>query len=177
MSYNFNEDWFSQNRDAFHLFLSVFQGRECRLLEIGSYEGRSAVWMLENIMRHENSYLVCIDTEERPNLRTNLEATGRMRQVDLRIGYSKDVLKTLAPNSFDFIYIDGCHNQVEVLEDAVLSFRLAKVGALICFDDYQLDSPEYGTPKISIDTFFKIYKNKLCLLGTSWSIWFQKTAD
>ena len=39
-------------------------------------------------------------------------------------------------NFFDLIYIDGMHYSQNVLFDAVSSFKLAKEGGVIIFDDY-----------------------------------------
>jgi len=135
---------------------------------------------LENIAINENAHLVCIDAFEQPNLKDNLEASGRANRADVRIGLSRDVLRNLAPNSFDFIYIDGYHGQVEVLEDAVLSFRLAKLGCLICFDDYLWDDPVHnadGTPKIAIDAFTVIYRRKIEISEYGRQVWIRKLSD
>ena len=41
-----------------------FKDQEVFGLEIGSFEGRSAIWLLENILTHSNSHLTCVDTFE-----------------------------------------------------------------------------------------------------------------
>jgi hypothetical protein len=45
--------------------------------------------------------------------------------------------------AYDFIYVDGAHSTIDVLEDAVLSFLLAKPGAIIAFDDYLWNDPQH----------------------------------
>ena len=47
------------------------------------------------------------------------------------------VLRRLPLESFDIIYIDGSHAVNDVLEDAVLSFRLLKPEGILIFDDYR----------------------------------------
>src|SRR5438034_34500 len=37
-----------------------------RVLEIGSYEGRSAVWLLEHVLTHSDSELTCVDIFSQP---------------------------------------------------------------------------------------------------------------
>ena len=50
--YDSSEDWFSHNIPQFEPFLGHLKGKPCRLLEIGTYEGRSALWLAENIATH-----------------------------------------------------------------------------------------------------------------------------
>lgn len=64
-------------------------------------------------------------------------------------------------NYFDFIYVDGSHRAPDVLCDAVLGFKLPKVGGFMAFDDYlQAERAwlPYGTdplrcPKPAIDAY------------------------
>ena len=49
---------------------------------------------------------------------------------------SQVVLRRLPLETYDIIYIDGSHATSDVLEDAVLSYRLLKPGGLLIFDDY-----------------------------------------
>ena len=53
MDYEFTEDWFSENNPEkvvrqFDEFLSKFKDKPSTFLEIGSFEGMSTIWMLEN---------------------------------------------------------------------------------------------------------------------------------
>jgi predicted O-methyltransferase YrrM len=90
------------------------------------------------------------------------------------------VLRKLEFSQFDFIYVDGHHGQVEVMEDAVLSFRLARRGSIICSDDYLWDDPRFnkdGTPKLSLDAFLKIYEKKIAVLELGNQVWIRKMTD
>jgi predicted O-methyltransferase YrrM len=65
---------------------------------------------------------------------------------------------------FDFIYIDGSHESPDVLCDAVLAFKLLKLGGVMVFDDYiwhHEDRDLYRCPKMAIDSFATIYWRKL----------------
>lgn len=178
--YEFNHDWFSDKIPIFEKHLSHLRERPSAALEIGTYEGRSAVWLLDNILTHEDSRLLCVDIREQPNLRSNLLHSSGRHKVKVVIGKSGRVLRKLNLAQFDFIYVDGNHGQVEVLEDAVLSFRLAKAGAVICFDDYLWDDPQFnqhGTPRISLDAFLKIYERKISVLELGYQVWIRKLHD
>lgn len=49
--YKFTEDWFSGNIPLWTEVLAPFKGKpDIHYLEIGVWEGRSAIWVLENIL-------------------------------------------------------------------------------------------------------------------------------
>ena len=180
MAYTFDHDWFSWNIPSFERFLLPRKGKPIHAMEVGSHEGRSAVWMLENVLTHPEAKLTCIDYKEDPHLAPNLAATGAASKVDVRIGYSRDVLSATPYGVFDVAYIDGSHWACDVLEDAVLAFRRLKVGGIIAFDDYLWDDPafdEHGTPKVAIDAFLACYAHKLEVLERGHQVWVRKTAD
>ena len=59
--YSFEIDWFSHNAPTWAALLSRL-GKVQRILEIGSYEGRSATWFMENAFRNDaEGEIVCID--------------------------------------------------------------------------------------------------------------------
>jgi predicted O-methyltransferase YrrM len=179
-TYNFVDDWFSYNIPQFEQFLGYLKGRPCGLLEIGSYEGRSAVWLVENIATHPASRIETIDVFENPRLQRNLEASGHLDKITFHRGASAVILRTLPLDSYDFAYIDGCHSTVNVLEDAVLAFGLVKAGGVIAFDDYLrdvLDPNQDGKPKKAIDAFLDIYSNNIELLYSAYQVWIRKRCE
>src|SRR5262245_25169347 len=63
--YHYTFDWFSHNIPVWEQHLAHLAGRsDLRCLEIGSFEGRSAVWLLTHILTHETSRLECIECFE-----------------------------------------------------------------------------------------------------------------
>lgn len=177
--YQFSDDWFNRHVPLFTRYLGDLRDRPCRTLEIGSYEGRSLVWLLENVVTHEESRIDSVDIREHPRLMQNLAATGARDKVAFNLGRSADVLRTLPADRYDFAYIDGCHWAVETLEDAVLSFPLVKAGGVIAFDDYQWDDPElnqFGRPKEAVDAFLAIYGGHVEVLHRGYQVWLRKRA-
>jgi predicted O-methyltransferase YrrM len=184
VSYDFSHDWFSGNIRLFERFLSPLKGQPCRLLEIGTHEGRSASWLIDNIASHPLSLLETIDICENEKLRPNLAATGQPSKAIFHLGASVEVLRRLSFDTYDFIYVDGSHSTVNVLEDAVHAFRLLKTGAIMAFDDYLWDKPrsicdpkwnQHGTPKEAIDAFLKVYSHEIELLHRGYQVWIRKT--
>jgi len=49
-------------------------------------------------------------------------------------------LRSMAPASVDYVYVDGDHSYAAVVADLAESFRVARPGGLICCDDYMLGS-------------------------------------
>lgn len=58
--YQFTHDWFSQAEQVWPQLIPLLPSRQ-RFLEIGSFEGRSTVWIMENMME-DGGYIDCIDT-------------------------------------------------------------------------------------------------------------------
>jgi predicted O-methyltransferase YrrM len=168
------------NIPFFERNLARFAGVPFEALEIGTFEGRSAIWLLQNVLTHPASRLTCIDVCKQPVLDDNLRETGAAHRVEVRIGRSTEIVPSLPGNSFDFAYIDGSHSSCDVLDDAVLTFLKIKIGGLIAFDDYLWDDPKYnqhGTPKTAIDAFIACNRHKLEVIDSGYQIWVKKTAD
>lgn len=175
----FTSDWFCGNEKHFAKYLGHLAGTPCKILEIGCYEGRATVWMLENIATHPSATIDCIDSREQPSFWRNVLAAKSPEKVSLDTGLSRDLLRTYATNAFDFVYVDGSHGTVDVLEDAVLSFRLLKLRGIMGFDDFEWKdraSPD-GTPKPAIKAFLNIYKPKIAVLLKDYQVWIRKDLD
>ena len=149
--FEFASDWRSGNLYLFEPNLPHLRGKPCRLPAIGSFDGRSAVWLLGNIATDPQSRIDCVDDAVRPTLQRNIALADKQSKITLHKGKSGDVLTGLPTASFDFIYVDGSHRKIYVLEDSVLAFRLAKPGAIIGFDDYTLREPARGDRALPSD--------------------------
>ncbi len=99
-----------------------------------------------------------------------VEAKVGADKVTTLTGFSQVLLRGLPLESFDIIYVDGSHVKNDVLEDAVLSWRLLKNGGLMVFDDYRnlgvgLDyagghGPDVWSPKAAIDPFVQCFERQ-----------------
>lgn len=172
----FSNRWFAANRWQFEQHLQSREKRDFKILEIGCFEGQGTCWMLENIAMSQGSHITCVDICEQPRFWQNINVVADPSKVDLRLGCSRDILPSLPKDAFDFVFIDGSHAAIDVLEDAVFSFRLAKVGALIAFDDYKwkLDADR---PQPAVDAFLKIYRSKIDILTKNYQVWLRKIGD
>ena len=188
--YIFTVDWFTHNIPSWDRYLNNFKNKpNLNFLEIGSFQGRSTVWLLENILTDENSSITCIDTFEgsiehhiySKNELINLfdifvhNVSTFKNKINIIRGKSQEVLKLLN-ESYDFIYIDGDHTAVSVIEDAILSFSLLKKDGIMIFDDYMwLQMNNYiDNPKPAIDAFLELYANKITLLYKDYQVIIKK---
>jgi len=179
-SHAFCFDWFSPHIPLFQKHLAHLRGKPCTIVEIGAHEGRSTTWMLENVLTHEHARIIAIDVFVQPPFWRNIEASDGLQKTQLLVGLSGEILRRLPLGSADFVYIDGSHGTPDVMEDAVLSFRLLKHGGIMAFDDYLWNDPKWGRegyPKPAIDAFLDAFKARLEVLEKSYQVWLRKMND
>lgn len=177
-NYEFTRDWFTHNIPTWnqHL-LSLAHTPHLNVLEIGSYEGRSACWFLDHLLTHPTSQLTCIDIAFQARFDQNLDRTGAKTRVKKLRGNSLDLLPTLQPQSYDLIYIDGCHLASHVAQETKLCWQLLKPGSMMIFDDYEFHDPAHPAedPKPAIDQFLKAEHSQLKVLHQGYQVIVQKT--
>jgi hypothetical protein len=181
-----------------------------RILEIGSYEGAATCYLVDRLAPELDLEIHCVDTweggiehkaggsaeadmnsvEERFRHNVSLAVSKARSRVEVKVhkGLSDQCLSELIGlgkrDYFDFIYVDGSHEAPDVLCDAVLGFRLLRVGGIMAFDDYLWSEQLPGgvdlvrCPKPAIDAFITLYIRKLtiCPLGL-YQMYVQKKSD
>lgn len=180
----FTNDWFgATGRYIWDKILPQLGPK--RILEIGSYEGRSACFLIEKLSGPLEIH--CVDTWKgsKEHVGTDMAAVRKRFENNIRIasenkevsvvdyvGRSDHVLSQMQDKFdkyFDFIYIDGSHVAADVLCDAVFAFRLLRSGGVMCFDDYLWrDFGPYdplNSPKMAIDAFTLIYCKQLHVMA------------
>lgn len=157
--YTFTHDYFSANIFAWSKwFAESITAAPIRCLEIGSWQGGSATWLLDKVVAPRGGSLTCIDTFEGSSEHAawigtlgetieqifdrNIARTGHAAQCHKLIGRSQDVLPWLRDERFDFIYVDGAHEAKYVIQDAVLSWPLVRPGGFLLFDDAHFSFPD-----------------------------------
>jgi predicted O-methyltransferase YrrM len=177
----FTEDWFSKHKQQWHKSLKKYITKKSTFLEIGCFEGKCSTWLLENILKHRDSKLYCIDhflqknnkgQKTLPIFKKNVEKWEN--KVVLMKGYSYDILKKLNVK-FDFIYVDASRHSKNVLEDTILSWHLLKPSGLLIIDDYTNNKEhDVNCPRRAIDSFMDIYANELEVVQTKWQVVLKK---
>ena len=192
--YQFTKDWFSWAPPVWEQLTPLLPERK-NFLEIGSFEGRSTVWIVENMME-DGGEITCIDTWEGGMEHVHGEMVGAEARFDKNMALlnekfpERKVLKlkttsttalartiTNGPVSFDFIYIDGSHVAKDVLTDACMSWPMLKVGGIMVFDDYTWRPQGLTTmqrPKIAVDTFVNFFEDELELIHVGYQLTVRK---
>jgi predicted O-methyltransferase YrrM len=201
--YEFTVDWFSQYWPNW-LTLTADQ-RVTKILEIGSFEGRSACTMIDHFSQLAPLEVFCIDNWTGSSDIKEFDMTAVERRFDRNIqravtgatnpvrvhkhkGQSIDLLATFLvkgyKNSFDIVFVDGSHEAPDVLGDLVLSYQLCVIGGLIICDDYLWSDVPHGRedllamPRLAIDAFGRLFTRKVALWGglPLYQVYFRKTA-
>jgi predicted O-methyltransferase YrrM len=169
--------------------LAPYKGKPgVNYLEVGLYEGRSALWMLENVLTDPTSRLTGIeifDGELKQGFFDNLRRSGAEDRATVITEPSQFAMRNLPLESFDIVYIDGSHATADVLEDAVLSYRLLKPGGVLIFDDYR-EAGALGQgpltrdktsdfPKAAIDRFVQCFEDSLRVMHNSYQLILKKS--
>jgi predicted O-methyltransferase YrrM len=183
--YEFTQDWTSHNFPVWTELLRAYVGRPIRMLEVGSFEGRSTTWFLDNVLTHPGARIVCVDRfENYPEIesleldlsdledRFDRNVAGHAPKVTKIKGSSRFVLRELPLSSFDIAYIDGSHEGKAVLLDAVLAWDLVKKDGLALFDDY--GGGARGLTE-AIDAFLSCMKGSYELVHKSYQVAVTKT--
>jgi hypothetical protein len=172
----FSEDWYLRRVNAWPSIFRELEGRRAQLLEIGSYEGLSACFML---WRLPDAVITCIDTFEGglDNRASNADLSGLESRFDANlalfgaarvrklVGDSRRRLLDLGAEDsrFDLVYIDGSHLGLDVIVDAALAWPLLEPGGILIFDDYrwaQLGDDPLLRPGVAIDSFLDLVAGK-----------------
>jgi len=169
----YTADWFTKSQHEFirHVQPIVKKLESVTMLEIGSFEGLSSRWFIDNLLFANQSKIYCVDTwnGSREHMGGDYDLDSLYERfmhnmsdyiesgkcIPIR-GDSKKVLPNLINDGmqFDLIFVDGSHVSSDVIIDGILSYLLLKPGGIIVFDDYLWglgDMPYSDIPYPSID--------------------------
>ena len=195
--YQFTKDWFNWAPQVWEQLIPHLPGQPGRrhFLEIGSFEGRSAVWIAENMMS-EDDELRCIDTwrggeehtdedmgsvEERFRHNVVLAAERFPRRRIFQCpGTSVERLADFqGKDEFVFIYIDGSHIAKDVLTDACMAWPLLTPKGMMVFDDYMWGNPRdiLHRPKPAIDAFCNLFAEEAEIVHVGYQLVVRKKGE
>jgi predicted O-methyltransferase YrrM len=122
-----------------------------RILELGSFHGRSARAMLDN----SNAHIWCVDSwrgasgdtqvGKRPTEDDFNTFLGNLKDVLHRVtvlkSYTYEVVSQLQKDFFDLVFIDADHSYEAVRFDIINYAPKVKLGGLLCGHDYSRNWP------------------------------------
>ena len=170
---NITTDYFSSHAYNFYEILKKFN--KFNYLEIGSFEGNSAMFVGRNFI---NSKIYCIDSWRGDEEYYDLEFLRIEENFDRNILEFKNIMKfkTLSDDffknnkiKFDAIYIDGYHKGTQVFKDFKNSWQILNVGGILIFDDYiwKFFSKIEDNPCYAINQYLNEISNNIKVLKVS----------
>jgi hypothetical protein len=163
-------------------------GKTIKALEVGSYEGGSAVTISHAIgEKYKLGAVTCIDPwkpylEGHGGVGTQMDselASGAVFErfkrnithahekapISYYVGTLREVLPLISKQKFDLIFIDGAHSYEPVFEDLRLAAPLLRKGGILCGDDLETQSGD-----ITIEAA-KSEWNGHCHPGVTKAVW------
>ena len=184
---DFSTDWFTSRLCD---WLAVFERHPlpaaAEILEIGSWEGMSSLFILSN---WPGVRLTCVDTwrggwnyehtpvaaeaEARFDANT-AEHAGRIRKFRGTSAAFFDAEP--GRECFDLVYVDGSHRYADVLVDAFEGFEALKPGGIMIFDDYLMSAydGEADCPAPAINRLLADRRGRYELVAASWQLVIRK---
>jgi len=178
----FTTDWFTKNLPSWvkYILPHLLEQKSPHTLEIGTYEGRSAYFILDAVPETwvttidpftGSGYLPMIDVKER--CYRNLKHFGE--RVVILDQPSAEVLPAMTPDQFDFVYVDGLHTYESCRFDIENAWPLLKDGGIMCVDDYLWNRADVPSrPKEAIDEFLGAHKPELEILFKDYQVIVKK---
>jgi predicted O-methyltransferase YrrM len=163
-------DWFTHNVPKWEEYFARLgwgDESELHILEVGSWEGLSSVYLLTKFPK---SSIVCVDTWQGGD---EHQATGVLGSIEDRFenniskfgvrvekykGTSESYfMSSLAEPSFDLVYIDGSHRADDVYSDACGGVNRLRPGGLMILDDllWRFYATADENPAKGIDQFLE----------------------
>lgn len=180
-TYTYTKDLTTFKAEHLKRHISSVQGKpDLRYLEVGVFEGRTLIWMFENILTHPTARATVVDCFVENTEKTfnhNIDVAGIRPKLDIIKNFSNIALHQLPMNFYDIIYVDGSHSSVDVISDCIQAWLLLKEDGFMVLDDYlyHVDGrPDKHQPKFAIDVFLQLYSYDIELLYSGFEIILKK---
>ena len=195
-NYKISHDWFSSHAYYFKYFMNKFPAN-FKYLEIGSFEGNSAIFVSSNFPKSE---ITCVDPwinyeEIDPWINYKKESRAYLIEVEkifdqntknlTNIKKKKDTSNNFFIKNnqkYNFIYVDGYHKYEYVLKDCLNSWEALLPGGILVCDDYIWEFYKENelklNPCFAINKFLEIKKKHIkVLLVTNSQIFIKKLTN
>jgi predicted O-methyltransferase YrrM len=175
------QDYFSSHAFYFYSLLMKLP-RDFKYLEIGSYEGNSALYVSTNF---PESNVTCVDLWEgveehqdkdfgiiEKNFNFNLQSLSNINKIKS----TSDNFFLKNQIMFDFIYIDGNHKFDYVFRDCENAWKFLNTGGFLVCDDYIWNYYDYieQNPCFAVNKFLEGKNSVKILLVSNSQIFLQK---
>lgn len=182
MSARLTTDWFTHNIPHWEAAIRD-TNPITQALELGVFEGRSVLWMLDNL---PDAHVTAVDwwnndwLEARGHYDTETNFDHNIAPYGDRVTKVKaTTLDYLRDNrqTFDLIYIDGGHIGKTVITDACLAHHALNPGGLLIFDDYgqDKDPSRIDRARGAINHFIELFADDYTVVHIGYQAILRKT--
>jgi len=184
--YKYSQKWFLGSEIKNSLFQFLDTSKENKMLEIGCFEGLSSVFFADNFMDNPNSSLTCVDpfstinNNDHKQFLQNNEETNFDFNISICKKSDKIIIKKITSDIFfennnqtyNFIYIDGCHEPDFIKRDMENSFNILEKNGIMWMDDY--DGGDGIQIKNTMNSFLETYKGQYELIHKGYQLAIKK---
>jgi predicted O-methyltransferase YrrM len=149
-NYKYSQVWFLTSEIRQRILQFIDTSKINTILEIGCFEGLSSVFFADNLLNNTNSRLTCVDpflnidnndhlifltNNEENNFDYNIKHCNNSNKIEVK-KITSDTFFETNTRTFNFIYIDGCHECDFIKRDMENSFKVLEKGGIMWMDDY-----------------------------------------
>ena len=185
-NYKYSQRWFIGSEINRNLTNFLDNTKENKILEIGCFEGLSSVFFADNFLANETSCLTCVDPFLNINNNDHIQflQNNEEKNFDFNVSVCKNsdkitVLKVTSDtffetnnNTYNFIYIDGCHETEFIKRDMENSFNCLEKNGIMWMDDY--GGGDGMQIKNTMDLFLEKYKGQYELIHSGYQLALKK---
>ena len=182
----YSQIWFldSEIKNILENFLN--KSNENKILEIGCFEGLSSVFFADNFIDNQTSNLTCVDpflnisnndhynflqNNEENNFDYNISICKNSDKITIH-KITSDIFFNNNNKTFNFIYIDGCHEPDFIKRDMENSFNCLEKNGIMWMDDYA--GGDGIQIRNTINEFIEKYKDKCEIIHCGYQLAIKK---
>ena len=185
--YKYSQRWFLGSEIKNRLSSFLDKSKENKILEIGCFEGLSSVFFADNFLDNPKSILTCVDpfltinnndhtqflqNSEEMNFDFNISICENSDRITKHKITSDIFFEHNNNKTYNFIYIDGCHEPDFVKRDMENSFKILEKNGIMWMDDY--GGGDGIQIKNTMNTFLKKYHGQYDLIHTGYQLAIKK---
>ena len=183
--YTFGRDWFYKSEIYQNAKYFLDLNNKLEILEIGSFEGLSTTYFIDNflskpnskitvvdpfLLYSENDHKTILDNIQIRNFFFNLSKSAYPEKVQY-LGLTSDKFFEVNKKKYNFIYIDGMHTKEQIPKDIINSWDSLLIDGIIWMDDYLGDNSKL---KKSFDDTIASLKGKHEVIHKGYQIAIKK---
>ena len=159
-NYKYTEYWFLKSEIKISVFNFLDKTKENKILEIGCFEGLSSVFFADNFL----------DNEEM-NFDFNISNCKNLDKITIHKITSDNFFEN-NNETYNFIYIDGCHEPSFIKRDMENSFNVLEKNGIMWMDDYL--GGDGIKIKNTMDAFLEKYNGQYELIHRGYQLAIRK---